>query len=459
MKCDKGLGHRDKERNGSAMQEGELKRESGAVQEGELKRESGAVQEGNCQTAETDEIGSCKKSRGYEEKFEKYLSKELDAEESQSIEEDIEKFQVLLGYMDQALDQELYEKEEEGGGKEEAAAEETELGRKISKAVGRKFRNYTIAAVAAAVCIVPALLACVSPLLDHICYNPNQPEEILNEKEESVTVVNPFVTDMSVYMELFCGDKGFVDIGLWPEGYGRYTIDVRTQIDGENTSHMLELVRNHLYRSDLNWNRSDFPDNAFTYCRSRGESCSMGTEAAKEKLEKVPELMKIRAAVSFDGLKTMEELADFMERHDTHYLYCPVAVEGYRYWGFAPVKGGYDYELTYDPEEFPYLDLSQYKGTEGRFAPASVYEEHMESMIRYLMEREDFLKIFEGGMPGGKNFLNTYEYVTALDYIREHGVKSYGTVVYAAKEELLGILDDPAVEGVYMLDGKLDLKF
>ena len=127
--------------------------------------------------------------------------------------------------------------------------------------------------------------------------------------------------------------------------------------------------------------------------------------------------------------------------------------------------------MAYDEEEYPCLDLAQYTKREdkeadiyeedeakGRLSLAAVYEKHVESMIRYLMEREDFLKIFEGGAPGGKNFLNIYEYREALDYIQEHGVKSYGVVVYAAKEELLKMLEDSSVEGLYMLDGKIDLK-
>lgn len=420
----------------------------------------------------------------YEEKFEKYLNGTLDAEESKEIEKDIEKFQVLMGYADQTLDEKLYEQEGEGAEEEPGdSGKEEELGRKISKAIGRKFRIYMIGAVAAAICIVPAFLLGLSPLMDWIYYSPEQSVEIVDEENDSATVVNPFALDMSVYMELFCGDKGFVNLCLWPEGYGRYTIDVRTQIDGEETSHMLELVRNHLYRNDLNWNVSDFPVNAFTY-KSNGESCSMGKEEAAKTLEKAPELMKIRAAVSFDGLKSMEELAGFMERYSACYLYCPVDVEGYRYWGFTPVKRGYDFQMAYDEEEYPYLDLAQYNqgyplmesqdtgsqeedrgfpegdgAVQGRLALAAVYEKHVESMIRYLMEREDFLEIFEGGLPGGKNFLNIYEYKEALGYIREHGVKSYGAIVYATKEELLKMLEDPSVEGLYMLDGKIDLKF
>ena len=108
----------------------------------------------------------------YEDKFEKYLSGELNSEERGEIERDIEKFRVLIGYADQTLDEEIYEKEEkEGEKKREASGKEDELSRKISKAVGRKFRNYLIGAVAAAICIVPALLAGLSPLLDWMCYS------------------------------------------------------------------------------------------------------------------------------------------------------------------------------------------------------------------------------------------------------------------------------------------------
>ena len=297
-----------------------------------------------------DEEGRNKEYKGYQEKFEKYIGGELEESESQRIEEDIEKFQVLLSHMDQTLDRELYEKEEEDIGKGGEEQEEAELGRRISKAVARKFRHYMIAAVAAAICIVPALLAGISTLLDRICYNPDQSVEVADEENDGVIVVNPFVTDMSVYMEMFCGDKGFVELRLWAEGYGRYTIDVCTQIDGENTSHMLELVRNHLYRNDFTWNRSDFPDNAFIY-GNEGKSCSMDKETGRRKLEEAPEMMKIRAAVSFDGLKSMEELVDFMQRYDTQYLYCPIETGGGRYWGFSPVKRGYDLDMTYDQEE------------------------------------------------------------------------------------------------------------
>ena len=96
-----------------------------------------------------------KEGGGYEAEFEKYLSGELEIEQLRSIESDIEKFRVLLNYMDQELDQELYERDTEaGGGEEEAGTEEAEPGRQISKAVSRKFRKYMIAAVVAAICIV-----------------------------------------------------------------------------------------------------------------------------------------------------------------------------------------------------------------------------------------------------------------------------------------------------------------
>ncbi len=395
---------------------------------------------------------------GYEDRFERYLSGGLDSEEAGEIEEDIEKFQVLFSHLDQELDQKLYEEEMN---EEEDSEEKKKLRKEISRAVSRKFRNYTITAIVIAICLIPAFLAGISTLLDWLCYSPDQNMEIIDEENDSAIVINPFAMHMSVYMELFCGDKGFTETVSRPEGYGRYTIDVQTQIDGENTSHLLELVRNHLYRNDLFWNRSDFPDNAFTY-KNKEVSCSIGKEEAVKKLSGLPDAMKIRAAVSFDETKNMEELVKFMKKYDTYYLYCPVVVEGWGgYWGFAPEIIGYDRTDCYDTQKYPYLDIHQYYETSDQDTideqiPAKVYEKHMESMIRYLMDQEDFLEIFDSDVPG-KNLLNPYKYQTALDYIQQNGVKSYGTVVYGTKQELLEMLEDASVDGVYMLDGKLDL--
>lgn len=402
----------------------------------------------------------------YEERFRKYLSGELGKEEAEQIREDLEKMQVLLGHLDDSLDQELYEeegdeerKDEQGKGARSRDLKRQDLSKEVSKAVSRKFRRYAAVTGAVVIVVVLLLLYGLSPLLDKVCYNPSENIEIVDEETQSAVIYSLFQLTMSVYMELFCGDKGFADVGIRPEGYGRYTIDVQTQINGEITHHPLELVRNHLYRQDLNWNRSDFPDNAFTY-RQQGGSCAMKAEDARKKLEDIPEAMMIRAAISFDDTKNLEELIEFMGKYDAYYLYCPLMVDddGHSggYWGFCPKQAGYVLTDCYDQEKYPYLDVFQYEDYDN--APAEVYEKHVMSMLNYMMDHEKFLGIFDSDVPG-ENVVNKVKYQSALHYIEENGVNSYGTVVYATKQELLKMLEDETVSGVYMLDSSLDLKY
>ena len=374
--------------------------------------------------------------------------------------------QVLLGHLEDSLDRELYgeegfeeEKNEQGKRAGFRDLKDRDLSKEVSRAVSRKFRRYAVVTGVLVIAAVLLLLYGLSPLLDKVCYNPSENVEIVDEETQSAVIYSPLQLTMSVYMELFCGDKGFADVAVRPEGYGRYTIDVQTQINGEFAHHPLELVRNHLYRQDLNWNRSDFPDNAFTY-RQQGANCAMKAEDARMKLEDIPEAVMIRAAISFDDTKNLEELVEFMGKYDTCYLYCPIVVDDYGhsggYWGFCPKRAGYVLTDGYDQEKYPYLDVFQYEDYSN--APAEVYEKHMVSMLNYMMDHEEFLGIFDSDVPG-ENVVNKVKYQSALHYIEENGVNSYGIIVYATKQELLGILEDETVNGVYMLDGSLNLKF
>lgn len=393
----------------------------------------------------------------YEEKYEKYLNGELSEEEAAQIREDVEKLQVLLGHMEDDLDDELFKKEQE---EHPDLDKERDFTGEISKAVSRKFRRYAMTAGTAAVVIVLLLLYGLSPFLNKICFNPSEGVEIVSEEDDSAIIYSPFDMVMATYMELFCGEQGFACTAVRPEGYGRYTIDVQMQISGEITHHPLELVRNHLYRQDINWNSSELPMNAFTYPDS-GAYCGIGKEEVKRKLADVPDALMIRAAVSFEDTKTAEEFVEFKKKYDTYYLYCPIVTtenqQGFNgFWGFTPKQAGYVYTDYYDKEKYPYLDIFEYEDKEDEGVPAGVYEKHVESMINYMIDHEEFLKIFDSSVPG-ENVLDINKYQVTLDYIKKHGINIYGTVVYASKQELLELADDEDVNGVYIMDSRLSL--
>ncbi len=402
----------------------------------------------------------------YKEKFEKYLKGELGSSEREEVDRDIEKMQVLFEYLDRELDEELLEKEDvESGAREVSLGKNghTDLSREISRAVGRKLRKYTVLAGAVILILAFGIMAGLSPLLDAVCYNPAKQVEISEDGGDSAVVYRPFQLPLSVYMELFCGDKGFADVSVRPEGYGRYTIDVQTQINGEITHHPLELVRNHLYEQDMQWKESDIPANAFTYY-DKENSCSIAPEEAKEKLDDLPDSVAIRAAVSFRDVKNMEELLAFMKKYEAQYLYIPIETNenGFQgFVGFCPKLSGYDltkaYEL-YTDGKYPYLDLFEYEG-DGRY-PAEVLEQHVKSMIAFMMDEKNkrFLEIFDSSYAGqSAEELYQYKYRNIRDYIDAHGVNGYGAVVYASKQQLLEMFADETVSGVYMIDSTLQL--
>ncbi len=49
----------------------------------------------------------------YEEKFQKYLNGELNGAEKEAIEEDMERLEVLLAFMDKKLDEEILDRRQQ----------------------------------------------------------------------------------------------------------------------------------------------------------------------------------------------------------------------------------------------------------------------------------------------------------------------------------------------------------
>lgn len=382
----------------------------------------------------------------YEDKFQKYLEGQLEKDEEVQIEEDIAKAQVLMDYIDSQADEMLFEAEdisEKKGGSKEG------LSRSISRAVNRKLRHYAAATGAIVLIAVFIIIQVLSPVLDRIFYNPGSDQ-------------GDFDLSIGVYMELFCGDKGFAGARVRPEGYGKYSLDIETQINGQIEHHFLELNKSHLYWTDMSWNQPDLPGNAFTYCVGDKEiCCGIEKEQAVEKLQELPDSMRIRSAVSFDELKDMDGIRQFIQTYDGEYLYVPIvsspdqkgSMSGYM--GFRPDGAGYVRTDSYDQKKYPYLDMAQYEG-EDAVAPSDILEQHVKSMLTYLKDQERFCKIFDSPVPG-ENVFDLYKYESALKYIEENGVYGYGIVVNATKDELIEMLSDPAIDSVYLMDSYLDL--
>ncbi len=95
-----------------------------------------------------------------------------------------------------------------------------------------------------------------------------------------------------------------------------------------------------------------------------------------------------------------------------------------------------------DPEKYPIfylLDFREDSVLSEKDYPKAISEAygiHFRSRLDYLRNREEFVDIFD------YNYFKTDFYEDALAYIDEHGVKTYGVLVFGTAEEFLENIDD-----------------
>lgn len=77
-------------------------------------------------------------------------------------------------------------------------------------------------------------------------------------------------------------------------------------------------------------------------------------------------------------------------------------------------------------------------------------------MLAYMKDNEKFGQIFTSDVPG-ENVFNRQKYENALDYVQKNGANGYGVVVNAGRDELLQMLSDSDVDGIYLMDAQLKL--
>lgn len=110
----------------------------------------------------------------YEEKFQKYLNGELNGAEKEAIEEDMERLEVLLAFMDKKLDEDILERGPYGKKQAEGSSgfkTERSLIKAVSKAVNRKLRTYAVVTGAVILILALTLVFGLSPILNMIYYN------------------------------------------------------------------------------------------------------------------------------------------------------------------------------------------------------------------------------------------------------------------------------------------------
>lgn len=377
----------------------------------------------------------------YKEKFKSYLDGSLDEKKVREVEEDIERIRVLSDYLDEELDDKLFDEDETQEEKVEITDKEEELKDLVQKAINKKLRRYGIAVGAVVLVVVLFIMFGLSPIMNRMYYNPG---EKLGSYSQAIDL------PLAVYTELHCANRWFNYTNISSEGYGRYSLKVGYQFAGEVENFYVTVDKGKFVGYYEDMLKSNLFSNSFT----RGTEYNYfepNDEYALEELRKLPDTAIVEAAVSFPkdlDLKGLEKLQK--EYNDFHITYIPVRVtdtshQVMDYFGIEPTGTGIIFDKeTYDEEKYPLLELAN---APGREITPEQKEIHFKSMLKYMTEAKEFNEAINSHI----------DYKSALEFVEENGIKTFGVVVKMPVKELMQLRQDGAVENILVTDAKLSI--
>ena len=376
----------------------------------------------------------------FRERLEKYKNHTATEEEKRMVEEELEKYEALTGY----LLAEDFTPPEEG----QASPEEWE---KIDRSMKRRNRRIVAAAVVLA-CFIMVLVFAFQPVISKVIwYDPTEAD------------MQEFAYDidchLAVLTELTMPEVQVESVLPTEQGWGKYDLQIQqrdwstggyTWLNGTVARGSIELNRNAYQYSSMNvFSRGTRP-----FVDVDGEHSVIRTpQEAKAALAELPEYVRLEAYVSLGKDWTMEELEAFQREYDP---------QGYD-MGWVGVRtspeeqqlvplmgfdaGGSGYVFNNVDEAYPFYELSMHEDV----PLAEAWENHFLALLQYSVDHGDFYARLNQSNNHGGICQMVQEYVT------ENGVRTYGFLYYGTPSEISKVLEHPDVEGIYVSDARLDV--
>lgn len=379
---------------------------------------------------------------GFRDLLEKYKNGSATPEEQAQVEQEIEKYDALSEYM---LAQDFPQAEPE--------AAEGDL-QKIRRHIKR--RNAILVCLAAGVaCGVVAAACYFEPAVSkRLWYDPT---EVYHPDTEDYST-QKIDSHIAVLSELIMPEIRIDAILIEERGNGKYDLTLsQSNLSRAETSYAYGTVD----RDKIELHR-DFwqPCSANVFTRSqygfREEPSPDGiirdVESARAILGELPEYIQLEAYISLSRDWDMEEFAAFYEKMDkeqpdawigwTAVRTAPEGTQLFPLAGFQADTGGF--LLDEVDALYPYYEIGLHEGE----PLAEVFGEHFKSLLHYTIDHKDFYN-------EKMDFQIRDEEM--LEYVEQNGVKTYGFVCYGSPQEILRVLGEPDVEGVYISDSRISV--
>lgn len=407
----------------------------------------------------------------YRELLSRYKKGLANEEEKQLVEEALEKYEALEEYLSKR-----YEEEFDDIVKASDTDEQVEETNKLKKSVNDRLRKVILTSVLIVVGLYIGIFYIGSGIVDLIYYDPTAVTQ--SEKEEFS--FSDFYYDMQAYISLNMPGYSISSFTFQePKGFGNYEVSYSLRdLFSENTQrYFINLSRGNLtYAEDgifsaenrfWLWRgfekiQNTFPTDTETAIEILDKENQRRSEETVRYLKDLNSLSYLSLNIVLQKDLTMKEFYDMVERYPSlDFKWAGVrTVEPGTQWsenqpmhliGFNPNFNDEPSSTKHpDPQKYPLFNLVDFfdtlKTSNKDYSEliSQAYGTHFKSRLAYLRDREEFVDIFD------YNYYKTDFYDKALAYIDEHGVKTYGVLVFGTAKDLSESIKDIPYDSLYI---------
>lgn len=380
----------------------------------------------------------------FRELIHKYKNGTATEEEIKMIEQEIEKYEAIEEYLADNMDIDFNEFDDEVLNVETSG---------IKKSVNSRLRKVVITSVSIVLAIVFSVFFIISPLVDRLYYDPTRISMGKEGKDLDF--------DLRAFTELNLPGyviKSFA--GAEKLGFGKYNIYFhrKNMFTEEVDNISMKIERNRRIATSF---EDLFGENIyFGFKTIKEPDYTNDLQIFKEQKERVMNHINelnpvsyVSAYITFEEDLTMEELYKLqMEYRDVEFAWVGVRTspEGERaeyITGFYTDPNAGPHSSTFpDEEKYPGFQILDYLSSVPMTDPYSVmpkaYEVHYTTLLKYMADRTDAVEVFDFSP------LKTQYYHSALDYIEEHGIKTFGALIYANAEDLIEFVENTPIKNI-----------
>lgn len=403
-------------------------------------------------------------------------------EEKKLVEQELEKYEAIENYLTESLDVEFL-------GREELTSIDVDLKEttQLKKSVNKRLRKVIFISVAMVVLLYFVIFYVISGIVDLVYYNPIA----TTQSEDKAYPFPDFYYDMQAYVSLNMPGYSFLtSIVHEQNGFGKYELRyfLRNLFTNDETSYSINLSRGRAYSGmdgiysnnnlfwlwqgfekiqhplSLNTDEKDTENTSSNVTNLRDEVMKQQNDETLRYLNELNPLSYISMSIVFHDDLDMEEFYKLNKDYPSlnfKWVGIRTVAPGTRWSdnqpmhliGFNPNFN--DEASSYnrpDSDKYPFFYLGYSEILNGSYlseeeftkAHIKAYEKHFYSRLKYLADRNEFVEIFD------YNYYKTDFYKQALAYIDEHGVNSYGVLVYGTAGDFLEQLDGIPYESLYI---------